>query len=95
MHVVSFLPLHHRTEVFLVPPSGVGSHKLIFANISVRINTLRLARLSAHDVRVLASSWSFFAGTSLQYIVAVVQWRSHSIFTLAYLRDMATEVEGM
>ena len=57
--------------------------------------SLQFARVTAHEVRALSTSWAFFRGTSLSDLLSAVHWRSQSTFSSAYLRDMAVESDGM
>ena len=53
-----------------------------------------LGRITAHEVRALASSTAFSKNQSLQKINQACFWRGHSTFTSYYLRDIAMHQNG-
>ena len=52
---------------------------------------LKIAKVTAHEVRALAASSAFKFNQSLQSINNACYWRGHSTFTNFYLRDLAME----
>ena len=52
---------------------------------------LKIAKVTAHEVRALAASTAFKVNQSVQSINSACYWRGHSTFTNYYLRDMAME----
>ena len=48
----------------------------------------QLHRVSAHEVRALATSWQFRHTLSLEAVMDAASWRSHSTFSSFYLRDV-------
>ena len=52
---------------------------------------LKLAKVTAHEVRALAASTAFTLNQSVQSINQACYWRGHSTFTNFYLRDLAME----
>jgi hypothetical protein len=56
---------------------------------------LNLAKISAHEVRALATSWASFQGVSMDEIMKAVEWKSHSVFSEFYLRDCWVLADGM
>ena len=56
---------------------------------------LRLARVSAHEVRALSMSWALTAGIPLDEVIRAGTWRSANSFVSFYLRDMAAELDGL
>ena len=45
--------------------------------------------MKAHDVRAMAASLAFKGGVSLDKISGACFWKSHSMFTSFYLKDVA------
>ena len=58
-------------------------------------NLLRDAKISAHEVRALATSWASFKGVSIQEVVQAATWKSQSVFSDFYFRDCSTFAGGM
>ena len=52
---------------------------------------LKIAKVTAHEVRSLAASTAFSQNLSFQNINQACYWRGHSTFTNFYLRDLAME----
>ena len=59
------------------------------------VEHLRLAKLSAHDVRKFSASWAAFNGAPFDEIMQAACWKSQTTFTSFYLKAMATPVEGL
>ena len=55
-------------------------------------DTRRLESVKGHQVRSLSTSWAYFSKVSLQDIRDSVGWRSHSVFSSHYLRDVSNDV---
>ena len=56
---------------------------------------LRLTRVSAHAFRALAASCLYTAGFSSEDVLRAGTWRSPNSFVSFYLRDMASETDGL
>ncbi len=56
---------------------------------------LKLARVKAHEVRALSTSWAEFNGVSVDEILRAASWRSKGVFASFYLRDVSSFQEGM
>ncbi len=54
-----------------------------------------LAKISAHEVRAVSTSWASFQGVALADVMQAASWRSHSVFSSFYLRDCWTLADGM
>ena len=63
--------------------------KLAYQN--AESDDLKLAKVTAHEVRALAASTAFALNQSVQSINKACYWRGHSTFTNFYLRDLAME----
>ena len=96
-----------RTRLFLpIPPSAkkdissadvsrwiAGTVRWVYAESS-DVN-LRLSRVSAHEVRALAASWAYASGVPSDEFLKAGTWRSANSFVSFYLRDMASEADGL
>ena len=58
-------------------------------------NQLRLNRVTAQEVRSLSTSRALLSGVHLDEIVKAGTWRSPNSFVSFYLRDMASELDGL
>jgi hypothetical protein len=54
-----------------------------------------LHRITAHEVRAIATSWHFHHTMSLGNVMQAASWRTHSTFSSYYLRDVAMIENGM
>ena len=54
-----------------------------------------LHRVTAHEVRAIATSWHFHHTMSLQNVMKAASWRSHSTFSSFYLRDVSMFADGL
>ena len=53
------------------------------------LETQKLSRVKAHDVRSMAASLAFKGGVSLEQILGACFWKSHTTFTNFYLKDVS------
>ena len=53
------------------------------------LETQKLSRVKAHDVRSMAASLAFKGGVSLDQILGACFWKSHTTFTNFYLKDVS------
>ena len=54
-----------------------------------------LHRVSAHEVRAIATSWHFHHTLSLENVMRAASWRTHSTFSSFYLRDVSMMADGL
>ena len=54
-----------------------------------------LHRITAHEVRALATSWNFHHNLSLESVMEAASWRTHSTFSSFYLRDVTFMADGL
>ena len=59
------------------------------------VEHLRLAKVSAHDVRKFLASWAEFNGVPFDEIMQAAYWKSQTTFTSFYLNAMVTQAEGL
>ena len=59
------------------------------------VEHLRLAKLSAHDVRRFSASWAVFNGAPLDENMQAAYWKSETTFTSFYLKAMVTQAKGL
>ncbi len=50
------------------------------------------SKVTAHQVRAMATSWSAFSGASIQDIREAAFWKGQSTFSSFYLRDLSSQV---
>ena len=95
-----------RTWVFLnpkKPESNISpSHISIWikklvqdAHEHAAVEHLRLAKVSAQDVRKFSASWAAFNGAPFDKIMQSAYWKSQTTLTSFYLKAMATQAEGL
>ena len=53
------------------------------------LETQKLSKVKAHDVRSMAASLAFKGGVSLDQILGACFWKSHTTFTNFYLKDVS------
>lgn len=84
-----FLPIKGSKDI---SPSTISRWicnviKLAYANLTSA--NLKFLRISAHEVRALASSWAYWNSVALDDVVRAAYWRANSTFSSFYLRDLA------
>lgn len=52
-------------------------------------------KITAHEVRALATSWQFHHTLSLESVMDAAAWRCHSTFSEFYLRDVTFVADGL
>lgn len=52
----------------------------------------RIAGVSAHQVRAMATSWAAYSGFDLSTVKRSAFWKGHSTFSSFYLRDLSAQV---
>ena len=62
---------------------------------SDRSDQHRLFKVSAHEVRALATSWQFSHNLSLDSVMSAASWRTHSTFSNFYLRDVSLVADDL
>ena len=62
---------------------------VILAYESSDVETQTLTNVKAHDVRSMAASLAFKGGVSLDQILGACFWKTHSMFTNFYVKDVA------
>ena len=56
---------------------------------------LKLAGRTAHEVRALAASWAEFNNIALTDIMSNCMWKTPTVFTSFYFRDVSSYTEAM
>ena len=95
-----------RTRLFLNPKKpesdispahiSIWIKKLVQdAHEHARVKHLRLAKVTAHDVRKFLASWAAFNGAPFNEIMQAAYWKSQTTFTSFYLKAMATQAKGL
>ena len=69
----------------------VRTVKLAYEKAAQDDQSLKLAKVTAHEVRAMAASWVLFNGASPADVLQAGTWRSKNSFISFYLRDMAQE----
>ena len=59
------------------------------------VEHLRLAKVSAHDVRKFSASWAAFNGAPFNEVMQAAYWNSLTTFTSFFLKAMATQAKGL
>ena len=75
-----------------ISPATVSSwikHTVILCYELSDQQALTLHQVQAHNIRAFAASKAFQLGVSLDHILSVCHWKSHSTFTPFYLKDVA------
>ncbi len=55
----------------------------------------KLAGVTGHQVRAMATSWSAFSGASPAEVRNAAFWKGQNTFSSFYLRDLCVEEEGL
>ena len=58
-------------------------------------DSLRLSRVTAHEVRAISTSWAVHAGIPVAEVIKAATWRSPNSFISYYLRDMAQDASEL
>ena len=58
-------------------------------------DTQALSKVTAHEVRAVATSWALWAGVSIKSVIEAGTWHSQNSFISFYLWDMAQEAVRM
>jgi len=53
------------------------------------------ARVTAHEIRAFAASWSAFNHVPLEDVMRAASWQNDTTFTTFYLRDLCHQTEGL
>ena len=97
-----------KGQPFFLPYGDLARGKVTATTISTWIKTvireaygslgnadLKLAGRSAHEVRALAASWAEFNNVPLSEILNQCNWKSATLFSSCYYRDMSSITEAM
>ena len=83
----------------LLPPPLQGGwwrlFEILFQELNPPATSFVMQKLSAHEVRALATSWTSFKGVSIQEVVQAATWKSQSVFSDFYFRDCNSFADGM
>ena len=63
-----------------------------YKNISE--DTARLYRVTPHEIRAVSASLSFAHNLSIDAVLEAAQWRSNTVFTSHYLKDVSIEYQN-
>ena len=53
------------------------------------------ARVTAHDVRAFAASWTAFNHVPMEDVLRAASWKNATTFTAFYLRDLCQQQDGL
>ena len=56
--------------------------------------TIRLYRVTPHEIRAVSASLSFAHNLSIDSVLEAAQWRSNTVFTSHYLKDVSIEYQN-
>lgn len=51
--------------------------------------------VTSHEVRAIATSWTYATQVALDDIMAAAFWRSSGVFQNSYLRDLTASADGL
>ena len=90
-----FLPLSKKADCSAADISKWICGTISWAHSECSEHQRGLARVSAHEVRAIATSAALLSGVPLDEILQAGTWRSSNSFVSFYLRDMASELDGL
>ena len=90
-----FLPLSKKADCSAADISKWICGTISWAHSECSEHQRGLARVSAHEVRAIATSTALLSGVPLDEILQAGTWRSSNSFVSFYLRDMASELDGL
>ena len=61
---------------------------------NVSETTMKLCRVTPHEVRAVATSLAFTHNLALETVLEAAQWRSNSVFTGHYLKEVALQYQN-
>ena len=56
--------------------------------------TMKLCKVTPHEVRAVATSLAFNHNLAMEAVLEAAQWRSNSVFTAHYLKDIAIQYQN-
>jgi len=78
----------------LLPPPLQGGwwrlFEILFQELNPPATSFVMQKLSAHEVRALATSWTSFKGVSIQEVVQAATWKSQSVFFRIFISAIVT-----
>ena len=90
-----FLPVQGNHDINKGSVSGWISSVIRLAYKDLSKKKLALLNIRAHEVRALATSWSYFSKTPLEEVIRAAHWSSHSVFAKFYLRDLQKQSQNL
>ena len=92
-------------NLFLVPkdPSRPASKNalayflkstILEAYQNVSEETMRLCRVTPHEIRALSASLAFTHNLAMDTVLEAAQWRSNTVFTAHYLKDVSIQYQN-
>ena len=64
------------------------------AYLSVSEETMKLYKVTPHEVRAVATSLAFEHNLAIETVLEAAQWRSNTVFTGHYLKDVAIQYQN-
>ena len=64
------------------------------AYLSVSEETMRLYKVTPHEVRAVATSLAFEHNLAIETVLEAAQWRSNTVFTGHYLKDVGIQYQN-
>lgn len=90
-----FLPVKGNHDINKGSISGWISSVIRLAYKDLSKKKLALLNIRAHEVRALATSWSYFSKTPLDEVIRAARWSSHLVFAKFYLRDLQKQSQNL
>ena len=61
---------------------------------NVSEETIRLCRVTPHEIRAISASLSFAHNLAMDTVLEAAQWRSNTVFTAHYLKDVSIQYQN-
>jgi len=91
---VSIVGKHQKAVVKNTIASWV-KHTVLKAYENCSKTEIETLKISAHEVRALATSTAFYGNTALEEVLKAARWSQQTTFTSFYLRDMSQDLQGI
>jgi hypothetical protein len=85
----------HKTDICLNTISSWIKETVKMAYKDCPEGTMKILKVSAHEVRALAASTAFYGNIALSEVLKAARWTNQTTFTSFYLRDVSVDLEGL
>lgn len=90
-----FVALNSKKPVARNSISSWIKHTIKYAYENCTEDTQTLLKVSAHEVRAIATSTAFYGNQAVEEILRSARWAHQTTFTTYYLRDVSQDLQGI